>query len=364
MSATVPQIGVVIPGRDSAQTLRPCLEALVPLLESGLIHRIVFVDDHSKDETARIARQYPVTVISSPRQGAGAARNVGWRATHTEYVWFVDSDCVVHPDALPKLRRTMSELGAPVVGGSYSNQNVGQLVADLIHEEMVARHRTMGRDVTFAITANLLCRRDTLEALSGFDESLRLGQDLDFAYRVVRSGRRLGFDATSRVGHFHETRLWHYLYKQARQGFWRVHIYRRHPERMSGDTYSGPLDYVQPPLALVTLGASTAGFLIGTPVLGTTIALTAGAGLVLCQLPVARALVQLTGDVRYWYYVPFGAMRAASRGVGMLLGIASLTLGEHRSSLPQEPLAPARAPARNGDASNRPDPPPVLPTRG
>jgi GT2 family glycosyltransferase len=323
VSAPAPQVDVVIPGHNAARTLGPCLQALMPLLESGRIHRVVFVDDHSTDETVHVARQFAVHVLSSPRRGAGAARNAGWRVTDTEYVWFVDADCVVQQEALGKLLQTMRELDATVVGGSYANQSAGHLTADLIHEEMVTRHRSMGREVTFAITANLLCRREALEALCGFDESLRLGQDLDFAYRVVRSGKRLGFDATSLVAHFHETDLGRYLLKQARQGFWRMHIYQRHPERMSGDTYSGPLDYVQPPLALAACCAPAAGLLLGAPILGAATAVIAGTALGLCQLPMARVLVTQTGDARYWSYVPFGVARATFRGAGMLLGVAS-----------------------------------------
>jgi GT2 family glycosyltransferase len=354
-AAAASSIDVVIPGHDAARTLRPCLQALVPLLESGQVRRILFVDDHSTDETALIARQFPVQVLSSPRRGAGAARNVGWRASHADFVWFVDSDCVVQPDALGKLQQSQRELDVAVVGGSYANESAGHLTADLIHEEMVSRHRAMGRQVTFAITANLLCRRETLEALCGFDESLRLGQDLDFAYRVVLSGRRLGFDASSLVGHFHETELWRYLYKQARQGFWRMHIYRRHPERISGDTYSGPLDYIQPPLAMLACAAPTVGFLLGSPVLGGTAATVAGVTLALCQLPIARALVRQTGDPRYWSYIPFGAARAAFRGAGMLLGVASLAfhereVGSRRASGAAFPTNPGRSSDRRASA--------------
>jgi len=332
--APYPQVGVVIPGHNCGATLGACLQALLPLLTSGQVTKIVFVDDHSSDDTRRVAEGFPVQVLSSPRRGAGAARNVGWRAAQTEHVWFVDSDCVAEPDALSKLWRSSAELDAAVVGGSYANQNHGSLVADLIHEEMVARHRAMGRDVTFAITANLLCRRESLEALAGFDESLRLGQDLDFAYRLVQSGSRLGFEATSRVAHFHETRLWSYLVKQARQGFWRMHIYRRHPQRMTGDTYSGLLDYVQPPLALAAFAAPALGMLWGAPVLGVSGGLMAAAALVSCQLPRASALVRSTREGRYWSYVPFGSARALFRGVGMLLGMAAVsTEGRGQRSL-------------------------------
>jgi GT2 family glycosyltransferase len=332
------RVAVVIPGHNAAGTLPACLDSLLPLLDNGQIEGIVFVDDHSTDSTREIVARYPVEIASSPRRGAGAARNVGWRVARADLVWFVDADCVVQRDALARLRSTMQELDAAVVGGSYANESVGSLTAELIHEEMVTRHRAMGREVTFAITANLLCRRSALEEVDGFDESLRLGQDLDFAYRIVHSGRRLGFDAASLVGHFHEKRLLRYLVKQARQGYWRMHLYRRHPRRMTGDSYSGLLDYIQPPLAVVAVISSAVGPAIGAPILGCGVVLTCLAALLLCQLPMSRKLVRASGDHRYWCYLPFGMTRAAFRGAGMLVGfVAAATTEAQRASVRTRP---------------------------
>jgi glycosyltransferase involved in cell wall biosynthesis len=233
------RIALVIPGRNCAATIERCLASVVPLLGQGELSEILFVNDHSRDDTLeRVARFPAVRALESPGHGAGAARNAGWRHSSAELVWFVDADCVVEHDALPRLRRGLLEQGADAIGGSYANLQAG-LLAQLIHEEMVARHEAMGSDVTFAITANLLCRRSVLEALDGFDESLKLAQDLDLAYRIVARGFRLRFDAGSRVGHFHETRLFAYCWKQGRQGYWRMHLYARHPGRMTGDSYSG-----------------------------------------------------------------------------------------------------------------------------
>lgn len=335
-NAVRPTVSVVIPGHNAAATLACCLDAIRPLLASGQLDEIVFVDDHSNDRTLSLLQSYPVRILRSPRRGAGAARNVGWRATRSEYVWFLDADCVAHSNALERLQDTLHALDAAVVGGSYSNRHQGRLTADLIHEEMVARHRSMGSLVSFAITANLLCKRDTLEALDGFDESLRLGQDLDFAYRVVRSGLRLAFDAESRVGHFHETRIWRYLHKQARQGFWRMHLYRRHPEKVTGDSYSNLVDYVQPPLAVIALTAPFAGYAIAAPVLGCVVGASAAVAVLACQVPLALSLVHFTREARYVLYIPFGAARASARGVGMIAGIISvLTAGLDGSKSPR-----------------------------
>jgi glycosyltransferase involved in cell wall biosynthesis len=325
-------VALVIPGRNSASTIERCLEAVQPLLASGALSEILFVNDHSTDDSVERVRQFcGVKVLESPARGAAAARNAGWRATHTDWIWFVDADCVVGPDTLDRLRRGAHELTADAIGGSYSNLQCGRLVAELIHEEMVARHESMGSKVTFAITANLLCRRNVLEQLGGFDESLRLAQDLDLAYRLVEQGYVLAFDSQSRVGHFHETSIWRYCYKQARQGYWRMHLYARHPGRATGDSYSGLLDYAQPPLSvlgaasfLLALGSKSRAVARGFGLLGcSSVALS-----FLLQLPRTVALVRRTGDPRYLAYAPMGMLRAGFRGAGMSAGL--LVLGWQR----------------------------------
>lgn len=327
-SAPRATVALVIPGRDCAATIGPCLESVLPRLREGGLDEIVFVNDHSTDATERIVSGFhEVRILNSPRRGAGAARNTGWRATRSDLVWFVDADCVADPDALPRLVTRLHELGAGAVGGSYSNLQQGNLVADLIHEEMVARHRGMGVWVSFAITANLLCRRAELERANGFDESLRLAQDLDLCYRLIEAGSKVAFDPESTVGHFHETRLLRYFEKQARQGYWRMHLYARHPRRASGDSYSGLADYAQPPLGLVSLTAALGTFAVRAAA-ARAVLLGAGASssgmLLALQVPRTLALVAHTGDPRYVAYIPWGAARAVFRGAGMLAGLTSL----------------------------------------
>lgn len=301
---------------------------MLPLLQQGKLSEIIFVNDHSTDDSVeRVQRFAGVRVLQSPQRGAGAARNVGWRGASADHVWFVDADCVVEPAALELLQQRLADPQVAAVGGSYVNLQPGQLVADLIHEEMVARHESMGHDVTFAITANLLCRRAVLEQLGGFDESLRLAQDLDLAYRIVSSGSKLAFDDASRVGHFHETSLLRYCYKQARQGYWRVHLYARHPGRATGDTYSGPADYVQPPLSLLSIAAAGVGLVArtrGLRALCWGLSGSSAALLLALQVPRTVELVRRTHSLRYLAYMPLATLRAGFRGAGMTAGVATL----------------------------------------
>ena len=146
---------------------------------------IVFVDDGSTDETPHIAARYPVTVLTGKGQGPGAARNLGWRATECELIWFIDSDCVAEPDALEKLLPHLNDPEVAGVGGSYANLYPESLVASLIHEEIVARHRRMRREVNFLATFNVIYRRSVLSALSGYNEELKLVAGKDGALKAA-----------------------------------------------------------------------------------------------------------------------------------------------------------------------------------
>lgn len=322
MAAERASVSLVIPGRNAAGTIRPCLEAVVPLLERGELTEILFVDDGSSDDTCEIAGSYPVRVLHGPRGGPGAARNCGWRAASGDLIWFIDSDCVAEPGALARL---VAHLGDPEVagaGGSYGNMRPDSLLACMIHEEIVARHSVMPVEVNFLGSFNVLYRRTALEEVGGFDTQWVNGpgrpgaEDADLAYRVVRAGHRLHFERESRVGHFHPTRLMRYLRSQRIHGCLRVNLHLRHPHTGTGDVYSSLVDHGQPPLAMLTIALIPA--MLWPPLVWAAPAALFGLGLM--QLPMTLRLIRRTGSVRFLAFIPLGMLRAFARGFGLTQG--------------------------------------------
>lgn len=311
-------VSLVIPGRNCAQTIGSCLDAVTPLLDdegSGLVE-ILFVDDASTDTTLEAVRRFPVRVIPGTGSGPGSARNLGWRAAQGDLVWFVDSDCVARPGALGPLRERMHDPGLGGVSGSYGNMRPDALLACLIHEEIVERHRRMPAEVDFLATFNVLYRRGVLEQVGGFDERFRRAQDAELSFRVMKAGYRLGFVSDSQVAHFHETRWFRYFRAQRQQGYWRVWLHLRHPEHNLGDSYSNAVDHVQPPLAMLSLPLLAAPTLPGL----WWLALVAPALLAFAQIPMTARLVRRCG-VKYALFAPMSFLRAYWRGVGLSLGV-------------------------------------------
>lgn len=311
-----PVVTLVIPGRNCSATLERCLESVVTLKKSRQLKEIIFVDDGSTDTTAEIAARYPVRVIPGRGQGPGAARNLGWQAAKAELIWFIDSDCVAHGDALEQLLPYMSEARVAGVGGSYSNLFPDSILASLIHQEIVARHLRMPSEVDFLASFNVLYRRAVLAEVNGFDEALKLGQDADLAYRVGHRGYRLHFNRDSKVGHHHPTNLWRYLRTQMWQGYYRMRLYRKHPNKIKGDSYAGWLDYVQPPLAVCGLP-----MLLAFPWLGLMPILVWLGLFLLVQLPQAVQMMKVERDGRVLTFAGLGSIRALARGVGMIAGM-------------------------------------------
>jgi len=312
-------VTLVIPGRNAAHTVGACLESVLPLVERGELAEIVFVDDGSQDNTRDIVDRYPVRCIRGSGDGPGAARNWGFRSVQTPLVWFIDSDCVAEPEALSILRESLDQPDVAAVSGSYANQLPEQLLPSLIHEEIVERHRRMPVEVNFQASFNLLYRKSVLDLLDGFDERFRKAQDAELAYRTRKAGYRLKFDIRSRVAHFHENQWWRYMDTQRQQGYWRAWLYLSHPEMASGDDYSGPLDHVQPALALATLALLPLSPLAPAAALQRALFGVLAAA----QLPMTGRLLLRTGDWRMALFAGLGLARSFSRGVGLAQGATS-----------------------------------------
>jgi glycosyltransferase involved in cell wall biosynthesis len=311
-------VSVVIPGKNCAHTLKQCLESFVYFLDRRLVEEIIFVNDCSTDSTEDICRQHPVTLLQGEGKGPGHARNIGWKAAKTEYVWFVDSDCVAEPGALRPLLERFRLSDYAAVGGSYGIANSESLLARLIHEEIVQRHLSFGEEVTFLGSFNVMVRRDVLSELDGFNEepAFVFMEDAELTYRLLKEGYKLGFSINSRVQHYHPTGLIDYLTKQAMHGERRVALYKKYPKRVAGDSYSSLWEYFQP--ALVLMFWAMVALWIIFPV--GPMALAVGIGCVLLHVPYSYLIVKRCG-LSYLAFLPMSMVRSLARGFGALLGV-------------------------------------------
>ena len=208
MPQSEPIVSVIVPCYNSEKTIRLCLTAI--LNQRSSVDYNVIVVDSSADETPRIVeKEFPsVQLIRlAHRAFAGAARNVGVRATRATFCVMIDSDCIAAPDLIEKMLARHSEDQYAVVGGSVVNGTprslsgwIGYLME--FKEMMPAAPLGLVRNVP---TGNAAYRRDVFERHGYFDEDLWLTEDLLFNWKLYRAGERLLFDPAIRVTHLNRT---------------------------------------------------------------------------------------------------------------------------------------------------------------
>ena len=192
-------ISVVVPVLNAAPYIGRQLEALARQDFSGS-WEVIVADNGSSDETREIVRRYGETmrnlclVDASDHLGAAFARNRGASVARGRSLAFCDADDIVAPWWLRHLARKDS--GTAIAYGrfiffrdeapdpdSYPETPEGETVGLLTHP--------FGY-LPFASSGGMIVDHHIFDLLGGFDESYRIGEDVDFCWRAIYAGYKLG----------------------------------------------------------------------------------------------------------------------------------------------------------------------------
>lgn len=184
-------VTVVIPVRNAAEILEPCLESIV----AAHPKEILIVDGLSTDATLEIAGRYPVRTISDEGKGLPAARMMGAREAASRWIALVDADVVFPEGALEQL---LDEF----VSGGYTALQAGleSTAGPGYWGQALANHHRTGRSKRwFGLVATIM-ERDAFLA-HGLDEGFLSGEDIELRWRLVAAGARTGVSERTIVEH-------------------------------------------------------------------------------------------------------------------------------------------------------------------
>ena len=192
--AHLTDVTVVIPAFiDNAADLA-LLQDLVYALRG--IH-VVVVDDASPQE---IHLAGAIVIRHTINTGPAGARNTGAQHVQTPFVVFVDTDVRITTDSISRMIAHFSlpetHCVAPRVTskpGAGRINSYEELRSSLDLGTMPAVVQPTSR-VSYVPSACLAVRVNTFHALGGFDESLRVGEDVDFVWRLAATDMVCRYD--------------------------------------------------------------------------------------------------------------------------------------------------------------------------
>jgi glycosyltransferase involved in cell wall biosynthesis len=183
-------ISVVIPAFDEegylGRTLASLNSARAFLRERESVStEIVVVDNDSSDSTARVAREFGANVVRETVHNIAKVRNTGAEAAGGDVLVFVDADTTVPAELLSRIAAVMSQ--PDCLGGALDTDYRPLKLTSKVY---LRAWRVAGKLAGLAQGATQFCRRDAFHALGGYDETLYMGEDVDFYHRLKRLARR------------------------------------------------------------------------------------------------------------------------------------------------------------------------------
>ena len=209
--AVAPFLSVVVPVYNGGQAFEDCLKAITR--STFRDWELIVVDDGSTDESRAVAMRFGARMlVTTGRQGPGAARNAGAQVAVGDYLFFVDADCEVQPDTFATAVDILqSDERIDALFGSYDDEpGAGNFIAqykNLLHH--FVHQRSQEEASTFWAGCGAVKRRVFL-ALGGFDVARYARpsiEDIDLGYRLKLSGGRIRLAKNVQVKHNKAWRL-------------------------------------------------------------------------------------------------------------------------------------------------------------
>jgi mycofactocin glycosyltransferase len=231
----IDDVDVIIPVHDDVASLRAVLATLRPF-------HVTVVDDGSQDQlsVAKCAKEFKVDLVRlDVNVGPGAARNAAVRATSRPFIWFIDVDVVIDSplDVLARLQAhfldPLEGAVAPRICGAAGNSVRDRFEQRFSPLDVGIRSGLVVPNgaVNYVPSACLVVRRASFG--EGFDETLRVGEDVDFVWRLHDQGWLVRFVADVTVTHQARPSWISWWHQRVRYGQSSSELAKRHGDRLA-----------------------------------------------------------------------------------------------------------------------------------
>ena len=196
------KFSILIPVYNVDRYLSFCLDSICS--QSYTNFEVIAVNDGSTDQSAEILQKYAdkdkrIVVINSENKGVSAARNIAIEKASGVYVWMVDADDQIAPDALLTLSNVIQKTSPDIVTFRYQklykNKKEPQASSpncEQRHQEKFDFFRSIfdKSDKSSHYTGGYVWLRVFKKSLIQnitFNESMHYYEDEDFFLRIYRS---------------------------------------------------------------------------------------------------------------------------------------------------------------------------------
>jgi hypothetical protein len=192
------RVTVVVPVLNAMRFLPRTVPSLLEAARSGSDVGLVYVDNGSTDGTYEYLAAFACRSIAvhrlerdpdeAVRNLSASARNLGARLTKSEFLSFIDADCMIAKNYFDEAIGVLASTGAVATGCQTKAPPEGSW----IEAAWQALHY-LGHDheVHYITSANFFISRRAFEDIGGFQDGLPSGADAEIGLRLTNAGYRI-----------------------------------------------------------------------------------------------------------------------------------------------------------------------------
>jgi glycosyltransferase involved in cell wall biosynthesis len=199
------KVSVIVPSYNAADKIGRCLSSLRQITLNPADYEVIFVDDCSTDGTYELlsdaCAQQPNWQVFRLEKNSGSPsrpRNRGVDLARGEYVFFLDCDDELIPDALEKLLKLAEQTNACLIRSELlvdngSGRKLMNTIPDLSNELSTAERREIIITRTSTVTNSFVKRAVFCSHNIRWPEHIRMGEDTVFLAEVLVRAERIEY---------------------------------------------------------------------------------------------------------------------------------------------------------------------------
>lgn len=252
-----PGVSIIIPVRNPSHDLFECLESIAAVDYPADRLEVIVVEDGPptcklKSATGNtIIKETAVTMYRQmlpgirefkylrlkESRGPGTARNIGAGQATGVILAFLDSDCMADKnwlrECLPFFKADNIGAVGGFVDGYYTKGFLDRY--ERVSSSLNLGKRLLIEDNTdsalYVPTCNMLVKRRVFQDTGGFKDGMRIGEDVDFCWRMRKLGCTLLYVPLGKVAHKHRNQLLKMLQRRMAYGSSEAVLYHAHRDK-------------------------------------------------------------------------------------------------------------------------------------